>query len=67
MSKNKKVNKDSEALHIGSVNSRCKNCNEPIHYDDFTKSWMHERTLAFFDNAWYCDNLNRINGAEPIE
>jgi len=63
----KRNKEDTEQCVIPSVNSRCKNCNEPIHFDEFTKTWMHERSIAFFDNAWYCDNLHRTTGAEPID
>ena len=62
-----KDSKTEQQCTLHSVKSRCKNCNEPIHFDDFSKSWMHERSITFFDNAWYCDNLHRTTGAEPID
>ena len=61
MSKKTKIVETDKALHIGSVINRCSNCNEAIVYDDFIKTWRHDRPMAFFDNGHYCDNLNREN------
>jgi hypothetical protein len=55
----KKVSKTDKPCNIDIVINRCSNCDSPIIYDDFIKTWRHDRPLAFFDNGHYCDNLNR--------
>ena len=50
---------EEKKLNLGSVISRCKNCNEPIIFDKLLNKWRHHRPLAFFDNGNYCDNTKR--------
>ena len=52
-------NSENPSLNIAGVINRCKNCNEPIIYDDFIKMWRHDRDMCFFDNAHFCDNHTR--------
>lgn len=53
------MSETKENLNLDSVISCCENCNEPIIFNEFIKTWRHDRPLAFFDNGHYCDNTIR--------